>query len=576
MVCRPRLSLVVWCLAWALLTGSARAQDVAEQIRQLQEADRQRQLELEQLKTLNQALLEKLESKDGPAKAEEDKPADADASEDIQYGEVMGAPAVPAAAKKPVVHAGYTRLGGVSSRNDGFFIQNDDGTFLLRIHNRMQFRYAYDHFYDDRTRNGVPSFDRHEDRSDFHFAREYLTFNGNAWSKDLFYQLTLEAFTAAPSNEAFRLRYMWTDYNVLHGLGWADDTCSWRNVLNLRAGLWKGWFGREFPASDGQLQLVDRALATQAFNEGRIRGVGLFGSFIYFADDREEDGKIRGQGRLAYFFEVGDSINNAGQAFNLDTALGPNPFGATPAPPVRAVDSIPAFTARLQYDFLRGFYTYVLPDGKVVRANDFRFDEEDDLAYHEEPALQGGVSYVFQQDDFDGQPADNYLMGRYFKGKNIQRFGADLAFKYRGYSLTGEYYKEDIDPRGQLNNFGTGVPFTAAQRQGQTSSGFYVRGGFFLWPKRVELCGRVSGLFADDIPFFGPTGNGNFVRFVPMADAWEYTLGLTYYPTGHHYLKLQVDGTYLQNSPISAEKSEFTSGSHENDLIGRVQLQVEF
>ena len=63
-------------------TGApAAGQDLADQVRQLQEADRQRQVEIEQLKGLNQALLErlgKLEIPAGAAEPGDEKPGDAD------------------------------------------------------------------------------------------------------------------------------------------------------------------------------------------------------------------------------------------------------------------------------------------------------------------------------------------------------------------------------------------------------------------------------------------------------------------------------------------------------------------
>ena len=88
-----------------------------------------------------------------------------------------------------------------------------------------------------------------------------------------------------------------------------------------------------------------------------------------------------------------------------------------------------------------------------------------------------------------------------------------------------------------------------------------------------ELAFEILSLFADDIPVF--SGN-RVVRFDPFNQGWEYTLGMTYYPTGHSYLKIQAEGAYVRHSPISAEKSEFVAGTHESDLIGRVQLQLEF
>ena len=69
------------------------------------------------------------------------------------------------------------------------------------------------------------------DRS-FHIAPEYLTFNGNAWTKDLYDQFTLEAFTVI--QEIVRLRYAWVDYNILHNLGCADDYSPWQYPAAMR------------------------------------------------------------------------------------------------------------------------------------------------------------------------------------------------------------------------------------------------------------------------------------------------------------------------------------------------------
>ena len=448
-------------------------------------------------------------------------------------------------------YAGYNPQGGPDQKRDGFFIRNEDDTWNLHIHNRLQMRYAFDHFSDQSTRNGKPSSDRAEDRSDFHIAREYLTFNGNAWSKDLYYQVTLQAFTA--DNERVTLRYDWVDYNILHNLGWADDESPLRDALYLRGGLWKSRFGREFPASDGQLQLVDRALATQAFRADRVRGIDFHGSCLWCEEDRNpDDGKIRGPGRIAYAAELVDGIFSAGQAFGLDNSTTDG---------IRQVDNNPAVILRLQYDIWRGWYTYQLADGKEAKANDFRVDEHNDLASHEEPALQIGAAYLFQRDDFDAQPAANPLQGRFFGGKDISRLAADVAYKYRGLSLTGEYFYEELSARdSQFNQI-----LPADQQDSQNSQGFYLRGGYFVVPRRLELAARVSGLFTDDL------ANGTSV-----PDAWEYTAGLGWYPTGHHYLKFQLDGSVVRHSPLSAEKSEFVSGTHEQDFIVRAQVQLEF
>jgi hypothetical protein len=61
-----------------------------------------------------------------------------------------------------------------------------------------------------------------------------------------------------------------------------------------------------------------------------------------------------------------------------------------------------------------------------------------------------------------------------------------------------------------------------------------------------------------------------------VTDAWEYKAGIAYYPTGHHYLKLQLEGGFNTNLPLSNEKPAFVSETRARDFIVRAQFQVEF
>jgi hypothetical protein len=137
---------------------------------------------------------------------------------------------------------------------NGFFIQNPDGTFVLKMQTRVQARYAYDAY---------EGFGQGEDDgSTFSIPRARLTLGGRALDPDLKYKFQIDFGGGNGS-----LKDFYGDYVFLPGL------------LHLRVGQWKRPFSRQQINSSGRLEFVDRAVTDKAFGAGRDIGLALHNNY---------------------------------------------------------------------------------------------------------------------------------------------------------------------------------------------------------------------------------------------------------------------------------------------------------
>ena len=195
-----------------------------------------------------------------------------------------------------------------------------------------------------------------------------------------------------------------------------------------------------------------------------------------------------------------------------------------------------------------------------------------DQEFHEDPVIRTGSSLTFQRSRREpdlalGQtnPEDTILRlsdgtpiyqrgaladGVTVTAANITLFSYDLALKYRGLSLSGEYYgrwlngidaRGGLIPRPYLNLFDTGG---LAQMS------------FAIIPKRLELYARTSGVY-------GTFGDGS-----------EYGGGLNWYI----YDKRNVRGTFevkrINHSPANNALYGYFAG--ESGTLFQLQLLTDF
>lgn len=186
-----------------------------------------------------------------------------------------------------------------------------------------------------------------------------------------------------------------------------------------------------------------------------------------------------------------------------------------------------------------------------------------DFEYHDELAVRLGSSLVsstegkpgrqLEETDFlrltDGTrlTSPNALApGATVESFQVSLLAVDAAFKYQGWSANGEYFVRSIDDlKANLP-----VPSVGLQH------GFYVEGGFFLSQKKLEWNSQYA--FVN-----GKQGATN-----------SYATGFSYYPRSAQHLKLSIDATYIDGSPVNSTGSDIFVG--DNGVLVRSQFQVVF
>jgi phosphate-selective porin OprO/OprP len=153
---------------------------------------------------------------------------------------------------------------------------------------------------------------------------------------------------------------------------------------------------------------------------------------------------------------------------------------------------------------------------------------EADILDSQSPNLTFGANGGYQVQDFTST--------KFFLA------GADVGFKYKGFSFAGEYYFRNNDPVG-----------TAATTR---DHGYYAQAGYFIIPRHFEVAARSSQVFL---------GGANNNRS-------EFMGGLNYFIFGHD-LKLQADYAFL---PRQVNPSSNAGDSKKNDHRFRIQLQSWF
>ena len=262
------------------------------------------------------------------------------------------------------------------------------------------------------------------DANQFRVRRFKLFMSGFAFDPRLTWRVQLEF---AGSNAARTLEDAW--------LGW-----KFADPLAIQMGQYKTPFSRQELVNDGFLQFPERSLATDAFKPSRDIGFMTFGSL--------------GQGLFTYQAGV---FGGTGQS-NLRT-------NSSVMPVLRLVAN---------------------PIGKMGAT-------EMDIEDHEKPALSFGangfINTLRKTSDLAFEAELNYAGPAGWLGRNvgqfqlgervdIQSWGLDAQFKWRGFSLQAEGYW--------------------GQAKGQTSAarvyayGWYAQAGYFILPEKLDLAGRYS------------------------------------------------------------------------------------
>ena len=306
------------------------------------------------------------------------------------------------------------------------------------------------------------------------------------------------------------------DTDGFHTVDFFDYWWAWKfnDCLQLQVGKRKVPAGRQWLLGARRTRLIDRPVANDFFRPDRTTGV--------FAK-----GKIGDTGRY-------EAMVGAG----YQTANVPN----------RLTDNRLAYAWTNYFDPLGNF-------GKAL--TDFECSK---------PLVRFGHSFVYsnQSGSAFGIPLNeaDFLrltdgtrltqVGALAPGVKVDRFklylyGVDFAYKGYGWSFDAEAFFrwiEDIAGDGPLT---TSDLF---QR------GFYAEGGFFILPKKLDFnlrYSQISGVF----------GNSS-----------EYAMGFNWFPLETRRVKVSLDVTALDGSPLQNTAIDILVG--DDGTLLRTQFQAEF
>ena len=400
-----------------------------------------------------------------------------------------------------------------------FFIKSAGDQFKLEIDTRLDFRHSYllaDDGNNERTKEGLPISDGVDaSGSVFELERARMTFQGHVL-KDVKYKIQLDG--GDDNQDTVGL----LDYIISY---------SFRPELGVKVGRDKAAFGKQENTSSGRQTLVDRSLANEVFNLDRSTGLEVFGTFPF---DEEA---------IHYRAGVYNGFQDIGSTPSTDN------------------DNSPALATRVTLH--------------MMGSTPIDFKNESDLAHHENPVVQLGVSFAYtndrDEDHFSEGESDHFeVLAAGGDGKTniveaggeVIMVGADYSFKHQGLSmnLEGFYQHADLDS-GEVtfeHDFGGARDVFGLDGFEFDNWGWTAQAGYFLVPKTFELVGRISGVCVD---------NSN--------NSYEYAGGWNWYFAGQD-LKLSMDVTYIDDLPMFSDSPNFDGVQNNGLLLVRTQFQFMF
>ncbi|PIR18220.1 MAG: hypothetical protein COV46_00980 [Deltaproteobacteria bacterium CG11_big_fil_rev_8_21_14_0_20_49_13] len=346
----------------------------------------------------------------------------------------------------------------------GFFIRNSDKSFVLMINGRMQ-----PQAYFQKTTGSDSTWT-------FGIRRARLDFDATMWTNTSFH-VTLNHST---KSAAF----------------------STVNVFNLAVAH---VFAPEFSVSVGQVGLPLDILQSRTSNGYQLPEAPniisqIDGSAAQSTPLRSSFGAPSGIGvslegkffkKLYYRLSA---VNGAAQATNTVTGgVVSNPSGGEESDYTLNFDKKVSVGARLAYDIFENTGSF-----------------ENDMPYSEKAkwiVSMGGIYQGKRQDpNFAVMPTINYLVTG----------SVGSSFKYRGFAVTAEAYAR----KTKIGNPGSATFYSNTL----DDAAYYVDGGYFVIPNKLEIAARGSQLFRE-----GPTNN-----------SYEIDGSINWFPRGTPNLKLMA------------------------------------
>ncbi|WP_231846385.1 porin [Rhodopirellula baltica] len=373
-------------------------------------------------------------------------------------------------------------------------------SFDLRFNGWTQFRHhgfvtQSDSWTDNAGINRIKS-----DRNAFDIERARLTMRGHVIDPRLSYFVQIDG-----------------DTDGSHMLDFFDYFWAWKasDTFQIQMGKRKVSASRQWLLGARRTRFADRPMANDFFRPDRT--VGLFG--------------------IGKFAEHGHYQVMAGNGYR--TASLPN----------SATDNRITFAATSYIDPAGDFGSQIVDYEKTHTAL-WRIGHS--MVYSPQVGQQSGdpydeTNFVRLSDGTRLTQVGAISPGVTISDFDIWFYGADFAWKRRGWSLTSEMFLRWItDIRGD----------GALAKNQVFQHGCYVEGGKFLIDKKLDVNLRFSRVDGD------------------YGAANEYAVGMNWYPLSKPSLKVTFDMTQLDGSPLQNTTSDILVG--DEGTLFRTQFQAEF
>lgn len=382
--------------------------------------------------------------------------------------------------------------------DNGLYLRVNKGndSFELKNNVRSQFRFISFGRNDDQWTDSAGVVRPIENRQTFDIERLRLILSGHAFTPQLKFFLQADG-----------------DSDSTHVVSILDGWFAWHfsDAFEVQCGKRKVPGTRNWLLSAFDTRMIDRSFANEFFRPSRTTGVWIVGDLT------------------------------ATTHYELMVGQGYNTEGLTPS---QTGDDFAA-AATFWWDCIGSY-----GPGRPC-----------DFEWHDDLAVRVGSSWVSSVEGTPGRQLEEADFLRLTDGTRVTQTGAlapgatvesfdvtlvaiDAAFKYRGWSANGEYFWRTVnDVKANLP-----VPNVGLQQ------GFYLEGGFFLLPQRLEFNSQVAFVT-------GRQGSAN-----------SYATGFSYYPLDSYYLKLGVDVTYIDGSPVNSTGSDILVGN--DGVLVRTQFQA--
>lgn len=178
-----------------------------------------------------------------------------------------------------------------------------------------------------------------------------------------------------------------------------------------------------------------------------------------------------------------------------------------------------------------------------------------DYEFHDEFATLFGIHFTRSREDAQAQPgtegfenaqirlsdgtllfsADPFAAGGQIRKATYEMVALNGGFKYQGWSLEAEYYHRWVD------DFSTTGPVPVSELDDE---GFQLQGSTMVLPKRLQAYAAYSKIY-------GEYGNPS-----------DFSVGVNWFPFVRKEIRLNVQGLYLDDSPVGYSSVPFAVGGN--------------